>query len=173
MSIKRYGVDESTGTGGQKLPFAKAVEAAGWLYVSGQTPMRNGEVVEGGIVEQSELALQNCLDIMQQAGYSLDELRDKAIIEREFSPQLDEGALCRTLGVELAFAGDAEEPLQHRVGVFIRVDHPAGVLTLQEAVELGMDVHEVEAEKLRSKVSSYLGDDGGEDGDEFVRFSYG
>lgn len=71
MTIKRYGIDESTGTGGQKLPFAKAVEAGGWLYVSGQTPMRNGEVVEGGIVEQSELALQNCIDIMQQAGYQL------------------------------------------------------------------------------------------------------
>ena len=74
MSIKRYGIDEITGTGGQKLPFAKAVEAAGWLYVSGQTPMRNGEVVEGGIVEQSELALQNCIDIMQQAGYQLTDV---------------------------------------------------------------------------------------------------
>lgn len=71
MPIKRYGIDASIGTGGQKLPFAKAVEAGGWLYVSGQTPMRNGEVVEGGIVEQSELALQNCIDIMQQAGYGL------------------------------------------------------------------------------------------------------
>lgn len=29
MSIKRYGVGGSTGTGGQHLPFAKAVEAGG------------------------------------------------------------------------------------------------------------------------------------------------
>ena len=71
MSIKRYGVGGSTGTGGQSLPFAKAVEAGGWLYVSGQTPMKDGEVVEGGIVEQSRLAIQNCVDIMQDAGYSL------------------------------------------------------------------------------------------------------
>ena len=71
MTIKRYGVDESTGTGGQRLPFAKAVEAGGWLYVSGQTPMRDGEVVEGGIVEQSKLAIQNCIDIMHSAGYEL------------------------------------------------------------------------------------------------------
>ena len=74
MSIKRYGIDETTGTGGQRLPFAKAVEAGGWLYVSGQTPMRNGEVVEGGIVQQSELALQNCIDIMQMAGYNLQDV---------------------------------------------------------------------------------------------------
>ncbi|WP_419569860.1 RidA family protein [Rheinheimera sp.] len=74
MTIKRYGIDESKGTGGQKLPFAKAVEAGGWLYVSGQTPMRDGEVVEGGIVEQSRLAIQNCVDIMQMAGYGLQDV---------------------------------------------------------------------------------------------------
>ena len=71
MSIKRYGVEGGTGTGGQHLPFARAVEAGGWLYVSGQTPMKNGEVVEGGIVEQSRLAIQNCVDIMSEAGYGL------------------------------------------------------------------------------------------------------
>lgn len=48
MSIKRYGIKGSTGTSGQHLPFSSAVEAGGWLYVSGQTPMRHGEVVEGG-----------------------------------------------------------------------------------------------------------------------------
>jgi enamine deaminase RidA (YjgF/YER057c/UK114 family) len=74
MSIKRYGVDESTGTGGQRLPFAKAVEAGGWLYISGQTPMRDGEVVEAGIVEQSKLAIQNCIDIMHSAGYELTDV---------------------------------------------------------------------------------------------------
>ena len=57
MSIKRYGVEGGTGTGGQHLPFARAVEAGGWLYVSGQTPMKDGEVVEGGIVDQSRLAI--------------------------------------------------------------------------------------------------------------------
>ena len=45
MTIKRYGIEGGTGTGGQKLPFARAVEADGWLYISGQTPMREGEVV--------------------------------------------------------------------------------------------------------------------------------
>ncbi|AHF78080.1 Putative translation initiation inhibitor [Sodalis praecaptivus] len=72
MSIKRYGIKGSTGTGGQHLPFSSAVEAGGWLYVSGQTPMRHGEVVEGGIVEQSTLAIQNCIDIMKEAGYGLE-----------------------------------------------------------------------------------------------------
>ncbi|SEA20887.1 RidA family protein [Alkalimonas amylolytica] len=69
MAIIRYGTEGNTGTGGQALPFAKAVAAGGWLYISGQTPMRDGEVVEGGIVEQSRLAIENCLAIMQQAGF--------------------------------------------------------------------------------------------------------
>lgn len=67
--IKRYGVEGGKGTGGQNLPFAKAVAADGWLYVSGQTPMIDGEIIDGGIISQSTLAIQNCLDIMTEAGY--------------------------------------------------------------------------------------------------------
>jgi len=70
--IRRFGVEGGTGTGGQHLPFSRAVEAGGWLYVSGQTPMRDGEVVEGSVVEQSELAIENCLQIMKEAGYGLE-----------------------------------------------------------------------------------------------------
>lgn len=69
MSIKRYGTGNGVGTGGQGLPFARAVEADGWLYVSGQTPMKDGEIVEGGIVEQARLAFNNCFAIMEEAGY--------------------------------------------------------------------------------------------------------
>ncbi|MFN3985241.1 MAG: RidA family protein [Rhodocyclaceae bacterium] len=72
MNIIRHGAEGGTGTGGQHLPFSSAVEAGGWLYVSGQTPMRDGEVVEGGIVEQSRLAIDNCLRIMERAGYALE-----------------------------------------------------------------------------------------------------
>jgi reactive intermediate/imine deaminase len=69
MSIKRYGIDGGTGTGGQHLPFARAVEANGWLYVSGQVPMIDGEVVSGNIVVQSRQALRNLLSILKEAGY--------------------------------------------------------------------------------------------------------
>lgn len=74
MSIKRYGTGGGIGTGGQKLPFAKATEADGWLFVSGQTPMTDGEVVEGGIIEQSRLAFENCLAIMKDAGYGVEDV---------------------------------------------------------------------------------------------------
>ncbi len=74
MSITRYGPEGKSGTGGQHLPFSNAVEAGGWLYVSGQTPMTDGEVVEGGIIEQSKLAIDNCLAIMYNAGYNKEDI---------------------------------------------------------------------------------------------------
>lgn len=69
MTLKRYGAAGGIGTGGQHLPFARAVEADGWLYVSGQTPMENGEVIEGGIIPQSHKAIRNLLAILTEAGY--------------------------------------------------------------------------------------------------------
>jgi len=66
--IKRYGADKS-GLGGHNLPFARAVEADGWLYVSGQVAMEDGEVIDGGIIPQAHKAIQNMLAILDEAGY--------------------------------------------------------------------------------------------------------
>ena len=70
MSIKRYGVEGGKGAGGQHLPFARAVEAGGWLYVSGQVPMIDGELLAGNIVAQSRQAIRNLLAILKEAGYA-------------------------------------------------------------------------------------------------------
>lgn len=80
MSITRYGAEGGVGTGGQHLPFSRAVAAAGWLYVSGQTPMLDGEVVEASIVEQSRLAIDNCVKIMKDAGYGLQDVVHVTVI---------------------------------------------------------------------------------------------
>lgn len=90
--IQRYGVAD--GTGGQKMPFARAAQADGWLFVSGQTPMRDGEVIEGGIVAQSHQAIRNVLAVLAEAGYGpehvvrcgvwLDDPRDFASFNRVF-----------------------------------------------------------------------------------------
>lgn len=69
MSVKRYGVEGGKGTGGQHLPFARAVEADGWLFVSGQVPMMHGELVAGNITAQSKQAISNLLAILKEAGY--------------------------------------------------------------------------------------------------------
>ena len=89
MSMKRYGVEGGKGTGGQHLPFARAVEADGWLYVSGQVPMMNGEVVGGGIVPQAHQAIKNLIGILKEAGYGTEHVvRCGVWLEdpRDFSP---------------------------------------------------------------------------------------
>ncbi len=74
VSLKRYGVEGGKGTGGQHLPFARAVEADGWLYVSGQVPMVDGEVVAGNIATQARQAIQNLLAILNEAGYEREHI---------------------------------------------------------------------------------------------------
>lgn len=74
MTVKRHGVGEGKGSGQRALPFAKATEADGWLYVSGQTPMRDGEIVGHGIVEQARVAIENMLRIVTDAGYGPEDI---------------------------------------------------------------------------------------------------
>jgi len=72
MDIKRYGVEGGTGQGGAHMPFARAVEADGWLFVSGQVPMENGELVAGNVTVQSHKAIQNLLAVLKEAGYGVE-----------------------------------------------------------------------------------------------------
>ncbi|KOF19437.1 endoribonuclease L-PSP [Ensifer adhaerens] len=71
MTIKRYGT-EQVGAGGKPLPFARAVEADGWLHVSGQVAMEKGEIIEGGIIPQTHKAIANLLAILEEAGYGTE-----------------------------------------------------------------------------------------------------
>lgn len=70
--MKRYGVEGGKGTGGQHMPFARAVEADGWLYVSGQVPMLNGELVTGNVTVQAHQAIGNLIAILHEAGYDTE-----------------------------------------------------------------------------------------------------
>ena len=70
--MRRFGVEGGTGTGGQQLPFARAVEANGWLYVSGQVPMVAGELVPGDVSRQAHQAIANLLKVLNEAGYGVE-----------------------------------------------------------------------------------------------------
>jgi reactive intermediate/imine deaminase len=106
MSIKRYGVEGGKGTGGQHLPFARAVEAGGWLYVSGQVAMVDGEVVAGNISAQSRQAIRNLLAILKEAGYGpehvvrcgvwLDDPRDFSAFNAVFKEHFGENPPARS-----------------------------------------------------------------------------
>ena len=73
MSITFYGTG-GTGAGGQPLPFAHAVEADGWLYVSGQVAMENVEIISGGIVPEAHKTMENVLAILKEAGYGPEDV---------------------------------------------------------------------------------------------------
>lgn len=73
MTLKRYGAGEQ-GAGKQALPFARAVEANGWLYVSGQVAMENGEIVSGGIIAETRKAIENLIAILHEAGYGVEDV---------------------------------------------------------------------------------------------------
>jgi reactive intermediate/imine deaminase len=67
MPLKRHGAEATKGPGA--LPFARSVEANGWLYVSGQVPLSGGEIVTGNIEAQSRQAIQNLIAVLREAGY--------------------------------------------------------------------------------------------------------
>lgn len=73
MALKRYGTG-SSGAGGNALPFARAVEANGWLHVSGQVAMVDGEIIEGGIIPQTHKSIENMIAILEEANYSVEDI---------------------------------------------------------------------------------------------------
>jgi reactive intermediate/imine deaminase len=105
MSIKRYGAEGVEGPGGDHLPFARAAQADGWLYVSGQVPMVNGQVVAGSIIEQAHQAIRNLVSVLKEAGYSpehvvrcgvwLDDARDFNSFNRVFREYFGENPPAR------------------------------------------------------------------------------
>ena len=74
MTIERFG-SAQTGPGGRSLPFCKAVRAGAFVFVSGQVPMgEDGEVVGGGIVEQTRLTIGNVEKILTSVGLGLKDV---------------------------------------------------------------------------------------------------
>ena len=55
-------------------PYSQAIEANGMLFISGQIPINpeTGNIVEGGIYEQTEQVMRNLEGILTEAGYTFD-----------------------------------------------------------------------------------------------------
>lgn len=53
-------------------PYSQAVEVKGTLYISGQVPLHpdTGKVITGGIAEQTARSLENIGAILEEAGYT-------------------------------------------------------------------------------------------------------
>jgi len=57
-------------------PYSQAVRAGDFLFVSGQIALdpSTGELVKGGIEEQTERILENAKAILEDSGFSLDDV---------------------------------------------------------------------------------------------------
>ena len=71
-----HGIDRfdaaDAAAGGTPRPFAKAVRAGDFVYVSGQVPADGGEIITGGIVAQSEQVMKNIIEVLAMAGCGLE-----------------------------------------------------------------------------------------------------
>jgi 2-iminobutanoate/2-iminopropanoate deaminase len=57
-------------------PYSQAIKANGLVFVSGQTPFdpASGEVIAGGVAEQTDRALKNISAILEAAGTSMQKV---------------------------------------------------------------------------------------------------
>ena len=55
-------------------PYNQAIEVNGMLFISGQIPINpeTGNIVDGGIYEQTEQVMKNLEGILTEAGYTFD-----------------------------------------------------------------------------------------------------
>lgn len=57
-------------------PYSQATEMNGVLFISGQIPLdpANGQIVQGGIEEQTEQVMKNIGAILKEAGYTFNDV---------------------------------------------------------------------------------------------------
>lgn len=57
-------------------PYSQGIKYGQWIFTSGQLPMdpSTGEIVDGGIEEQTEQALKNIKGVLESAGASLGDV---------------------------------------------------------------------------------------------------
>ena len=69
--LKKISTDKAPAAIG---PYSQAIEVNGMLFISGQIPINpaTGNIVEGGIYEQTEQVMKNLEGILTEAGYTFD-----------------------------------------------------------------------------------------------------
>lgn len=70
--IKKIETDQAPQAVG---PYAQAIQVGPWLYTSGQIPLTpQGELVQGGIEEQTRQVLLNLKAVLEAAGATLNDV---------------------------------------------------------------------------------------------------
>jgi 2-iminobutanoate/2-iminopropanoate deaminase len=75
-------------------PYSQAIAWSGLLFLSGQIPLdpATGQIVEGGIAEQTERVLQNLKAVLDAGGSSLDRVLKTTVFLKDMAdfPQMNE-----------------------------------------------------------------------------------
>lgn len=69
--MTRFGMADDA-AGGTRRPFARAVRAGDFVFVSGQVPAVGGEIVGVGIVERAERVIDNVIAVLDEADCGLE-----------------------------------------------------------------------------------------------------
>ena len=96
-------------------PYSQAVRVGNLLFTSGQIPLdpSTGQVVPGGIAEQTKRVLENLKAILEEAGTSLD----RAIKATVFLKDMNDFAVMNTVYSTYLEAEDSEPPARTTVEV--------------------------------------------------------
>jgi 2-iminobutanoate/2-iminopropanoate deaminase len=105
-------------------PYTPIVRAGGWLIVSGQVGIVDGELVRGGVEDQLRQAIANLSGLLEEEGASLADVAKTTVFLRHLAT--DYGAM-NEVYVELF--GD-HRPARSAVGV---AELPLGALVEVEA----------------------------------------
>lgn len=72
-------------------PYSQAIEAGGFLFASGQLGIDPGtsQFAEGGVKEQTEQALKNVKNLLQHAGYYMDNVVKTTVFLADMSTFAD------------------------------------------------------------------------------------
>ena len=76
MNISAKNIDRfesaDLAAGGTERPFAKVVRTGDFIYVSGQVPAVDGEIISGGIISETEQVMQNIIEVLAIADCGLE-----------------------------------------------------------------------------------------------------
>lgn len=72
-------------------PYSQAIEVNGMLFLSGQIPVdpSTGEIVDGGIKEQTKQVFENIKNVLKEAGLTLDNVVKTTVFLADISMFVD------------------------------------------------------------------------------------
>ena len=109
-------------------PYSQAIEANGMVFLSGQIPINpaTGEVVEGGITEQTTQVFENIKNVLAEAGLTTANIVKTTVFMADMS-------LCADMNAVYAKYFEGDFPARSAVAV---KGLPKGVLVEVESIAI-------------------------------------